>query len=391
MASAPSSTSTSPIARCTSSTQSTSTTTTSRPCMNSACGPSPPSPSRLGPCPAPRPATGRSSSPSPSSPASPCHYTWGFHSPLAQSRWPQPSRRLSMHKLGLIFGLLIFATQAFAQSAGWPPPAGAVAGLGVYNLSPPVLTTAQVGFLQLDANGNLRIAGTFSAAGTTSNASSGVATSSTNTPNVSYNYGFNGTTWDQLQVDASKNLKINCEAGCAGGSTSNASSGVATTSTNGATVGYNYGFNGTTWDQLQVDGSKNLKTVEASAASILTTLDNLIGVAGTPSAQVQSIQGVAGGTAVPVSGTFWQATQPVSGTFWQTTQPVSGTFWQTTQPVSIASMPSTPVTGTFWQTTQPVSGTFWQATQPVSGTVTATQATSSNLKAQVDPLTIATW
>ena len=28
-------------------------------------------------------------------------------------------------------------------------------------------------------------------------------------------------------------------------------------------------------------------------------------------------------SAVPVSGTFWQATQPVSGTFWQATQPVS--------------------------------------------------------------------
>ena len=35
--------------------------------------------------------------------------------------------------------------------------------------------------------------------------------------------------------------------------------------------------------------------------------------------------------------------------------PVSGTFFQATQPVSIASMPSTPVTGTFWQATQPVS------------------------------------
>ncbi len=124
----------------------------------------------------------------------------------------------------------------------------------------------------------------------------------------------------------------------------------------------------------------------------------------------------------PVSGTFWQATQPVSGTFWQATQPVSGpltdtqlratpvpvsgtfyqatqpvsiasmpttavtgTFWQAIQPVSIASMPSTPVTGTFFQATQPVSiasmpstpvtGTFWQATQPVSGTVTVTQGT----------------
>jgi 3D (Asp-Asp-Asp) domain-containing protein len=52
-----------------------------------------------------------------------------------------------------------------------------------------------------------------------------------------------------------------------------------------------------------------------------------------------------------------QSAIPVTGTFWQATQPVSGTFWQATQPVSIASMPTTPVTGTFWQATQPVSAT----------------------------------
>ena len=116
---------------------------------------------------------------------------------------------------------------------------------------------------------------------------------------------------------------------------------------------------------------------------------------------------------VPVSGTFYPATQPVSGTvtvgnaslavtgtFWQATQPVSGTvgvsgsvavtgsFYPATQPVSIAG--SVAVTGSFYQTTQPVSiaatvtvsgpltdaqlraaavpvsGTFYQATQPVS-------------------------
>jgi hypothetical protein len=49
--------------------------------------------------------------------------------------------------------------------------------------------------------------------GSTSNASSAVATSSTNLPTVSYNYGFNGTTWDQLQVDGSKNLKVNVVTG----------------------------------------------------------------------------------------------------------------------------------------------------------------------------------
>ncbi len=49
-------------------------------------------------------------------------------------------------------------------------------------------------------------------------------------------------------------------------------------------------------------------------------------------------------TAVPVSGTFWQATQPVSGPLTDTqlratAVPVSGTFWQATQPVSAASLP----------------------------------------------------
>lgn len=98
---------------------------------------------------------------------------------------------------------------------------------------------------------------------------------------------------------------------------------------------------------------------------------------------------------VPVTGTFWQATQPISGTvavsgsvavtgsFYQATQPVSGTFWQATQPVSgpltdtqlraqavPVSLASTTVTGSV-----AVTGTFWQATQPVSGTVTITPPT----------------
>src|ERR1019366_9557715 len=139
---------------------------------------------------------------------------------------------------------------------------------------------------------------------------------------------------------------------------------------------------------------------------------------------------------VPVTGTFWQATQPVSGEVavsnFPSTVAVTGTFWQATQPVSIASLPlpsgastaanqttelaslasidsktpvlvsgSIPVTGAFWQATQPVSiagtvvvslasttitgsvavtGTFWQATQPVSGTFwQATQPVSGTV------------
>lgn len=124
-----------------------------------------------------------------------------------------------------------------------------------------------------------------------------------------------------------------------------------------------------------------------------------------------SASDVNSGNPLPVTGTFFQATQPVSGTFWQATQPVSiaatvaisatalplpsGAATETTlsglntktpplgqaamaasSPVVIASNQSSiPVTGTFWQATQPVSGTFWQATQPVSGTITITPPT----------------
>ncbi len=69
------------------------------------------------------------------------------------------------------------------------------------------------------------------------------------------------------------------------------------------------------------------------------------GTAGTPSASVLSVQGVAGGFGLPVTGTFWQAIQPVSGS------------------ISVANLPAT----------QPVSGSVsvsnLPATQPVSGTV----------------------
>lgn len=142
----------------------------------------------------------------------------------------------------------------------------------------------------------------------------------------------------------------------------------------------------------------------------------------------------------PVTGTFWQATQPVSGTVTvntisgfateatlaaripangqalmaasvpvtlasnQSALPVSGTFFQATQPVSLTSTTvtgSVAVTGTFWQATQPVSGpltdaqlravavpvsgtvaatgTFFQATQPVSGPATDAQMRATPL------------
>lgn len=107
-----------------------------------------------------------------------------------------------------------------------------------------------------------------------------------------------------------------------------------------------------------------------------------LGTAGTPSADVISVQGASGMTAVKVDGSG--VTQPVSGT-------VAVSNFPATQPVSLAVAPTTPVTGTFFQATQPVSaaalplptGAATSANQPVpvaKGTQGASATPTQDLK-----------
>ena len=167
----------------------------------------------------------------------------------------------------------------------------------------------------------------------------------------------NGTNMVALKADGSNNLNVNCQVGCAGGSFNNNADAVATSSTNGQNAAWLYAFNGTSWDRLRDDASKNLDVnVQVSAlpsgaatsalqttgntalSTINTTLGSpmqnsggsvtanlgtlngaataakqpAIGTAGSASADVLSVQGISGGTAIPVQGTFWQTTQPIS-------------------------------------------------------------------------------
>ncbi len=76
------------------------------------------------------------------------------------------------------------------------------------------------------------------------------------------------------------------------------------------------------------------------------------------------------------------------------TQPVSGTFWQSTQPVSAVSLPlpTGAATAAGLTTINTTLGSPFQAGGSIGNTTfAATQGTSSNLKAQVDPLTSASW
>lgn len=105
-----------------------------------------------------------------------------------------------MNRLWLGLGLLLGVIGIVgAQQISMPPPAGVMGIACAFNTVEPTITTAFPGWVQCDNKGQLLVniaSGGFT--GTTSNASSGVATSSTNSPVVSYNYVFNGTTWDQL-------------------------------------------------------------------------------------------------------------------------------------------------------------------------------------------------
>lgn len=85
-----------------------------------------------------------------------------------------------------------------------------------------------------------------------------------------------------------------------------------------------------------------------------------------------------GGTSSSVTVTNFPATQAVSGTL--TCNAGSGTL-AVSGPLTDGQLRATAV---------PVSGTFWQATQPVSGTVAVAQATAANLNATVTGTVAAT-
>lgn len=176
---------------------------------------------------------------------------------------------------------------------------------------------------------------TGAAAPTGANNADGVASVGTGlAPNQTFVFGYNGVTWDRLRVDGSKNLNVNCASGCAGGTFNNNSDAVATSATNGQAAAWNYGWNGATWDRLQVDGSKFLKVVNQSGSTTVVT----------------------GTVAVTKSGT-WDITN--AGTF--ATQASQAGTWNITNVSGTVSLP----TGASTAAKQPALGTAGTASTDV--------------------------
>lgn len=146
-----------------------------------------------------------------------------------------------------------------------------------------------------------------------------------------------------------------------------------------------YGSDGS---YVDVDGSNALPVSVTGTA----TVTGAVSVSNFPATQ-------------PVSGTVavsnFPASQAVTGPLTDTqlrasAVPVSGTFWQATQPVSIAA--SVAVTGTFWQATQPISASALplpsNAAQETGGNlatlVARTPALGAAAAAASSPVTIST-
>jgi hypothetical protein len=134
-----------------------------------------------------------------------------------------------------------------------------------------------------------------------------------------------------------------------------------------------------TWLEARTGAKSTANSISVNIANDQTVpVSGSVSISGTPAVTGPLTDTQLRATAVPVSGTFWQATQPVSGPLTDTqlraaAVPVSGTFWQATQPISGSvsitgtAAVSGPLTDTELRATAvPVSGTFWQATQPVS-------------------------
>ena len=153
------------------------------------------------------------------------------------------------------------------------PTTGTAAGLE-YLSAAPTLTSGNMGAFQGDINGNLKINCIVGCSSTGGTSSAFGATFPANGTAEGLQYLATAPTLTNGQMvagqtDINGNQKINCVVGCAGGTTSNVSSN-STSLTNGSTVSYIYAFNGTSWDQLQDDGNKNLKVVQYQGANPLS-------------------------------------------------------------------------------------------------------------------------
>jgi hypothetical protein len=184
-----------------------------------------------------------------------------------------------------------------------------------------------------------------------------------------------------FQCDAAGNLCVNVKAGGGGGSGGAVTIADPTTSTNQAAVlapggvgAYALSIQGVTGGTpVPVSGTfTTTGTVTANAGTGFPTAS----APGTPGTLLTTIQGSPSGTAVPVSGVFFQGTQPVSLSTLPALTTGAATIGAVNAGIGFPSLTTAGTSGANLITVQgspsgvaqPVTGTFFQSVQPISAT-----------------------
>lgn len=285
------------------------------------------------------------------------------------------------------------------------PPANGLAIIGEYESSLPTLSSGESGVLQVDSNGRILISPTgvsiaqgSTTSGQTGSLVMGAATTSAPTDTTGNSY--------PLSLDTSGNLRVNCTTGCSGsGGTALADEGTFTQGTTDFTPmgGYysssvtsltsgqggavqltpdrmmfvNLGkVGGTTISLGQTTMSASLPVAIASNQSTLNVAGT--GTAGTPGTAVLTIQGISGGTAVPISVS---SAVPINQT------EVGGTTILTGAGATGAGSPRVTVA----QDTTTIAGSAPGTAGSPSTNVVSVQGVSSGTPLLANPGTAANW
>jgi hypothetical protein len=204
------------------------------------------------------------------------------------------------------------------------------------------------------------------------------ATGTTVPANAAFVAGTDGTDTRAIKTDASGELQVDMLTAPSASATG---AGVPAQATYlGASVGGTLTGLVATANGLKVDGSAVTQpvsgTVSVTGVATETTLSTLNGKV--PSGlTVASTRLLTDGSGVtqPVSGTVTANLGTIAGVATETTLSSINTKTPALGQTTMAG--SSPVTIASNQSAVPVSGTFWQATQPVSGTVTANAGTGT--------------
>lgn len=152
------------------------------------------------------------------------------------------------------------ASAGFTDNTVFTVGSSTINPLGGYFTSgaDPSISTGNSGRIRMDTHSYLFVDCVIGCSGGATTPSDAFANPSTAGLSFDLLAGWNGATWDRLQVDGSKFLKVNCSTGCSGGSTT-PSDAFANPTTAGLAFSFNAGWNGTTWDRLKSSTANGLQ------------------------------------------------------------------------------------------------------------------------------------